>query len=230
LKLSATNRDFLLNANEFGNFVNHLILDQSAVHIEDDQTLVTTEDAFLLKDHLDVPFALEPPYALVFAKVVERKILGVRRRGESNLDDARLIILIQTAMRGIHALVRRREGFHNLEEIGQTQLGDERTVQMVEWLRLRSWRLPWELLNIDRRGGSHRNHGGRELIRIWGRVRMEMRMNGIGGLVDDSCYQFWSSSRKGICLMIENGVNNAAFSDLFRIGADGINMEIRERL
>jgi hypothetical protein len=59
---------------------------------------------------------------------------------------------------------------------------------------------------------------------------MEMRMNGIGGLVDDSCYQFWSSSRKGICLMIENGVNNAAFSDLFGIGADGINMEIRERL
>jgi hypothetical protein len=59
---------------------------------------------------------------------------------------------------------------------------------------------------------------------------MEMRMNRIGGLVDDSCYQFWSSSRKRIRVMIEDGVNNAAFGDLFGIGADWINMEIRERL
>jgi len=83
---------------------------------------VPAEYTLILQNHLDVPFPLESPNALMLTEVGKGEICGIGWWGKCDLNDAGLILTIQTAVRGVGTLVRCRELLERLEEIGQAEL------------------------------------------------------------------------------------------------------------
>lgn len=104
--LQCTNGNFFLDAYKFSDLIDHLIPDQSAVHVENNQALVPAESTLPLQNDLHIPFSLESPYTLMFTEVGEAEIIWIWRRRESDLHNARMLMRIQTAVRGGHALIR----------------------------------------------------------------------------------------------------------------------------
>lgn len=98
MKVVGPYRNLLLHPDESGDLVDDLILDESAVHVEDGKALMPTEHTLLLQDNLYVPLALETPNTLMFAEIRERKVLWVWRWREGDLEDARVFLPIETPM------------------------------------------------------------------------------------------------------------------------------------
>jgi len=146
--LAKTYGNLLLNTNKLGNFINALIVNQSAIHVEHSQTLVSTEHTLFLQDNLDIPLALKAPDTLVLPQIREGEIIRVRWGRESDLHNAGMFLVIQTAVRSVHALVGRRQSFQDLKEVRQTHLGDIRPVKVIQRLGLwRGW-LAGELVHV----------------------------------------------------------------------------------
>jgi len=70
-------------------------------------------------------------------------------------------------------------------------------------------------------GGDYgsREAGGR--FGVWRGVRMEMRVDGRGGLVEYCGNEFCRIGRKRLAAVVGEGVNNAAFFDSSRGGTEG---------
>ena len=56
----------------------------------------------------------------MLSEVGKGEVVGVRRRGDGDLDNAGLILAIKAAMGRVHALIRNREGLHDLKKVRQT--------------------------------------------------------------------------------------------------------------
>jgi hypothetical protein len=98
--------------------INDLLSDESAVHVEDDQARVTPPNDITLKNHIHVPLLLEPIDHLMLPQVVEPKVLGSRCRRERQLNNARLLLVVETPVRRIRlfSVSRKGEGRHEMEE------------------------------------------------------------------------------------------------------------------
>lgn len=92
-----------LGADGRGDEVDDFLLDERAVHVEDDQARVPPQHAVTLQDHVDVPLALEAVQQLMFPQVGQGDVRRVGGGGEGKFHDGGV-------QRGVEAAVRGCEG------------------------------------------------------------------------------------------------------------------------
>ena len=80
--------DFFLDADESGDFVDDLLLDEGGVHVKYCEALVTAVEVGWLDDDFAVPFSLEVVYRLVLGEKVPGKVFRIRRWGECDFNYA----------------------------------------------------------------------------------------------------------------------------------------------
>jgi hypothetical protein len=101
-----------------GQKVDDFLSDESAVHVEYYQSRVAPPYGIPLEDHIHVPLLLESVDHLVLPQVVQTEVIGRWCRRERQLNNARLLLVVQTSVRRVRliGILGKRERRHEMEE------------------------------------------------------------------------------------------------------------------